>query len=138
MRAQTFDLPSAKAATGRILWHLDARGLEWTGADGKESWMPFACVRRATLGNPSGFGWRLRMSGPPGAALIEAGRAAKAADTIAFTKLSVAAVEGVANAGCGTRFAINHGRVWFDPLWARRGRAVSSGAELIEALKAIS
>lgn len=119
-------------------WRLDARGLEWTGDDGKDRWMPYACVRRATLGNPRGVGWRLRLSGPPGAALIEAGVGSRQEDLVAFTKLARATIEGAAAAGCGTRFAINHGRPLFDPLWARRGSSASSGAELVEALSAIT
>lgn len=92
--------------------------------------MPFACVRWATLGDTPGTGWRLRLSGPPGAAWIEAGAGRDPADIAEFVMLARAIIDGAADTGCGTRFGVNHKRALFGPLWARRARRVVSGSQL--------
>ncbi len=134
MSVETFQLPETAEAASVRHWRLDQRGLEWTEPGGRDAWMPFACVRRAVLGNVNGQGWRLRLSGPPGAIVLYAGKSPTSADIEAFSKLGRAMLEGTATAGCRVTFALNHKNVPTGWLWARTGKPVASAGELIAGL----
>ena len=130
----TFELPAFGTPHRRVEWRLDERGLEWTGADGVERWMPFACIRLATLGDVKKSGWRLRLSGPPGAVIIWAGPDAEQTDVAAFSNLAGKLIQGAHAAGCKARFRVNHKASAPDWLWARLGRKVESEQEMLEIL----
>lgn|GEM_PF-2528420 len=138
-------LPSVDAPGRRVDWRVDARGLEWTDARGKDRWMPFACVRLATLGHLKKQGWCLRLSGPPGALVFGAGAngAASAEDLAAFRELGQIMIMGASEAGCRARFRRNDGTAgfglkWAEPLWARGGQSVANGQVLVDMLPAQS
>lgn len=135
------NLPEPSRPSGRIDWRLDTRGLEWTELSGKDQWMPFACIRLATLGNVAGHGWRLRLTGPPGVALIHAGQAAGQfagdSDLQVFSVLCAALIAGADEAGCRARFRLNHGRALSGWLWSRQGQLMETGAGLVAVLPAL-
>ena len=111
-------------------WRLDSRGLEWSDNDGQDHWMPYACVRLATLGNPGGNGWRLRLGGPPGVALVFAGTDANPDNLSTFSRLSEKLINGANEAGCKARFRLNHGTIKPHWLWARLGEEISAAEAL--------
>lgn len=134
MTPQTFQLPAFDTPNQRVEWRLDARGLEWTGSDGHDRWMPYACIRLATLGNLKDGGWRLRLSGPPGAVIISAGRDTLPEDILAFSDLANKLIQGASGAGCRSKFRLNHKKINPAWLWARLGRDMSTSDGLLQAL----
>jgi hypothetical protein len=130
---EVFSLPSLGKNQGRTEWRLDERGLEWTDLNGKDKWMPFACVRLVTLGQ-SEKGWRLRLSGPPGAVTFGTGLAPLPKDLGTFAHLAARMIEGATEVGCSVHFRFNNqtfGPAW---LWARCGRKQESGKFLLRKL----
>lgn len=134
MSTETFTLPVIGHSEALTDLHLDARGLEWTGPDGQDQWMPFACIRLAALARYSDQEWRLRLSGPPGAVIFCSGAQGVASDIAAFVTLARQMIEGAQNAGCGTRYRFQNkprGPSWF---WARIGGKKANGSALIAEL----
>lgn len=130
MPTKHFSLPASGKSSKRITFRLDERGLEWTDEDGKDSWMPFACVRLATLGNFKTKEWNLRLSGPPGAIILSSGVGASPEDLAQFSELSRKMIEGAAGAGCRAKFRLNHKRRGPDWLWARSGKRIETATAL--------
>ena len=92
--------------------------------------MPFACIRRVTLGQRPN-GWGLRLSGPPGAVMFGPGPRPASEDLQTFVMLSREMIEGADMAGCRVRFRLNHSRFGPDWLWARCGLKAESGQSLL-------
>ena len=130
----TFRLPAIDDPSRLVEWRLDERGLEWTGTDGHDRWMPYACIRLATLGCLAGRGWQLRLSGPPGVVTITAGEEASPEGLAGFATLAQQLIQGADDAGCRARFRLNHRRLTPQWLWARRGKLMDSGGELARSL----
>lgn len=126
-------LPNPRDPEKEIEWRLTETGLEWSGGDFNAAWMPFACMRLLTLGNVSGdqWGWRMRISGPPGSVLIYGGAGSQEAD---FFELSHRVITGAASAGCGTNFRWNDRNLAPPFLWARMGRRMQSADDLLNLL----
>lgn len=131
---EIFSLPIPGKSDSHMDWRLDARGLEWTDLAGKDRWMPFACVRRATLGHVKRRGWQLRLSGPPGAVMFGSGAELEAQSVDVFTRLAGKMIEGAAATGGRARFCLNHRNISPDWLWARSGRNLQSGEALMSYL----
>lgn len=131
MSVEIFRLPLHGQVASATELRLDARGLEWTEANGTDKWMPFACIRLAALGRYADHNWQLRLSGPPGAVVFGSGRDASNADVPVFTDLARRMIEGAARAGCGTQYRFKrdpYGPSW---LWARAGQRRVDAAALI-------
>ena len=131
-------MPGSDASAARINWRLDERGLEWTTVNGSDHWMPFACVRLATMGDLGTRGWRLRLSGPPGAALICSGMQPPSQDLDTFSRLASAMILGAQQAGCRAKFRLNHRPTRPGWLWARGGKPLESGSDLVSVLPHIA
>ena len=131
MSVEVFRLPVAGDAAPVTELRLDARGLEWTEANGHEKWMPFACIRLAAVGRYTDQKWRLRLSGPPGTLTISSGTDAASADVRTFANLAQRMIEGADAAGCGTQFRFKRDPIGPNWLWARTGQKRMNGVALI-------
>lgn len=128
LEAKHFQLPMVGRAPASLVdWYLDVRGLEWTSPSGQAQWMPFACIRRMTVGNTSNKGWVVRLSGPPGAIAI----GARMGGGEAFQQLVLAVADGVQKAGCHPQLAFNNSAYRIGWLWARSGHFVTDIARTL-------
>ncbi|MEO1405196.1 MAG: hypothetical protein AAFV54_01730 [Pseudomonadota bacterium] len=125
-----YRLPDPLSTDAFIEWELTETGLEWEGGRFGAPWMPFACMRHICVGYvPTLGGWRMRISGPPGAILIaESWPRSKAGDDYFDTFLSLARkVVGEATAvGCGPKLRRNDRPIWPALLWSRLGNVIAA------------
>ena len=131
------ELPDPLRTTGRIVWDISKRGLEWSGGRSSAAWMPFACMRRVTLGKVLGS-WRIGLSGPPGSVLIgesHSGQLATPEDHARFVRLAGDIVREASGCGCGPKFRLNDRPILPIFLWSRLGKRVDGPEGLLSKLE---
>ena len=132
------ELPDPKRSGGSIVWKLSARGLEWEGGQSRAAWMPFACMRRITLGSVDKLGgWRMRIEGPPGSVLIGSSHrgAHESPDASQrFTVLASDIIRESAQRGCPPKFRLNNNRIILEVLWTWSGSVVNDPETLLTQL----
>ena len=137
MTERVFALPDPRRPSGDISWQLTDTGLEWQGGTFRAKWMPYACMRTITLGNvPAMGGWRLRVSGPPGAVLITPGQRdmRDMPEKIpVFAALCEQLLRGAEGAGTA-KYRYNPNPLQPGALWARFGQTVRGAQALIDRL----
>ncbi|MEO0881441.1 MAG: hypothetical protein AAFY34_01800 [Pseudomonadota bacterium] len=131
-------LPDPRSPDDLIEWRLTDTGVEWRNGSFAARWMPFACMRLVCIGHiPSYGGWRMRISGPPGAIIIASGTPGtpETEDAArAFTDLAREIVASAATAGVGTTLRWNDRALWPPFLWARVGGSVRAADEILDLL----
>jgi len=132
------ELPDPQRSGGSVLWKLSERGLEWDGGQSRAAWMPFACMRRVTLGHVSALGgWRLNISGPPGSVLIGSSHF-KATETpkaaARFIALARDIIRGAGERGCPAKFRVNNGFLGPAIIWSRLGTPMPNYEAVLQKL----